>query len=186
MIKKIQGEKVFLSPVQEVDIPLFVEFMNDLEMSVYIGSFQGVYGLEEERQYFTKSSDRAQLAIHRCDTEETIGLVELMNIDSVHRSAEIGISIGRAENRSRGLGKEAMSLMLEFAFLALNLESIYLTTLDENKRGRSLYQTLGFKEVGKLRNHRYVCGQYRDVIYMDLLKEEFKGQELKRQIKKFL
>lgn len=186
MVKKIQGEEIYLAPVMEEDIESFVAFMNDLEMTLFTGTFSGVYGFEEERDYFKPSHDKVQLVIHRQGTGKTLGLVELMNLSHVNGSAEIGISLGLREFRDKGYGREALTLMIEFAFLGLNLSSLYLTCLDNNKRGLALYKSLGFKEAGRLRKHRYLGGQYRDLLYMDLLKEEFEPGQLKKQIDSFM
>lgn len=40
---------------------------------------------------------------------------------------------------------------------------------------------IGFKEAGKLRENYFLNGKYYDVIYMDLLKREFKGSYIRNK-----
>ncbi|MDO5037243.1 MAG: GNAT family protein [Tissierellia bacterium] len=172
-VKKLQGDKIYLAPVTEEALEDFVSFMYDAEMALFTSTFAQAFSLEDERAYFAPSQDKFQLAIYREETHETLGLVELMKIDPIHRSAEIGISLGRGENRSQGYGREAMRLMLDQGFGHLNLHTIYLTVLEKNKRAQGLYRSLGFKEAGLLRDHRYLAGAYENVLYMDLVKEDY-------------
>lgn len=182
-IKKLQTEKVFLSPILEEDLDRFVAFMNEEEMTLFTGTFQGVYGREEERAYFHKGGSGVQLAIHDQKSGETIGLVEYLDIDEVNRSAEIGISIGDRNFRSKGYGRDAMALMLDYGFGFLNLHSVNLTVMASNERARRLYQSLGFQEAGRLREHRFSCGGYEDILLMDLLRSEYEYFQLNRQKK---
>lgn len=186
MIKKIQGEKIFLSPIEKEEISYFHQFINDMEMSVLTGTFSMVVNREKEAEYFQDLEDTVQLGIHEMETGKIIGLVEFMNISSIGRSAEIGISIGESEERNQGFGREALELMLEFGFRTLNFHSIYLTVVDGNARGMHLYESIGFKEAGRLREHRFVNGIYRDVLYMDLLREEFKGRAISDEIERII
>ncbi|HLI50818.1 MAG TPA: GNAT family N-acetyltransferase, partial [Thermomicrobiaceae bacterium] len=52
--------------------------------------------------------------------DEPIGAVQLADIEPWARHAELGIFIGEPANRSKGLGTEAMRLLLDFAFRQLN------------------------------------------------------------------
>lgn len=182
-VKKLEGARVYLAPVIEEDLETFVAFMNDMENTLFTGTFAHVYGLEEERAYFKADSSKLQLAIHTQVEGRLIGIVELMGINWVNRSCEIGISVGRAKDRSQGYGREAMALMLDHAFGSLNLHSVYLSVFKKNLRAQKLYASLGFKEAGLLRENRYVAGAYEDTLLMDLLREDYAYYRLEDQRK---
>ena len=63
--------------------------------------------------------------------------------------------------------------MLGFAFRALKLNRVELNTFDFNDRAQKCYLKVGFKEVGRRRKARFIDGEYRDDIMMDILKEEW-------------
>lgn len=76
-----------------------------------------------------------------------IGNVMYYNVDSVHREAEIGISIGAREYWSQGYGSDALRAVLR-VLLGGNLERIYLRTLDWNARAQRAFRKAGFVECG--------------------------------------
>jgi RimJ/RimL family protein N-acetyltransferase len=55
----------------------------------------------------------------------------------------------------------------------LGLNSVYLTTLDNNERAQRAYEKAGFKNAGVYRQGAYVKGAFHDFVIMDILKEEF-------------
>jgi len=63
--------------------------------------------------------------------------------------------------------------MLSFGFDFLNLHSIYLRVYEFNERAKKLYEKVGFKEVGRLREAGYREGKYFDILFMDILKKEY-------------
>lgn len=183
-MEKFKGDKVVLRPVLEEDLDRFVDFMNDFEASLYTGSLDGLYRKEDERAYFEKSSDKKQFSI-LCE-ERLIGVVELFDIHEVDRSATLGIMLGDPDYRSKGLGYDIVMLALDYGFYILNLRSIDLTCVDFNKRAQALYKACGFKEVGHRRKARYLLGDYRDILYMDILREDHEPYRICQEIEKYL
>src|SRR5580692_8572314 len=55
-----------------------------------------------------KDATRVVFAIRKTVEPLIIGYVQITGINSVHRSAEIGIRIGDEKNRNQGYGKEAL------------------------------------------------------------------------------
>ena len=79
----------------------------------------------------------------------------------------------RTDHWGKGYGKEAFGLLIDYGFRLLNLNSIMLGVMEFNQAAHQSYQTLGFKEIGRRRQARLVDGIYYDVIFMDLLSEEW-------------
>ena len=78
-----------------------------------------------------------------------IGNIMYYNIDTLHREAELGITIGEAGFWGRGYGSEATSALLEHLTGRLGFQRIYLKTLDWNERARRCFQKAGFAEYGR-------------------------------------
>jgi RimJ/RimL family protein N-acetyltransferase len=57
----------------------------------------------------------------------------------------------------------------------LNLENIMLNVYAFNTRAIRCYRNIGFKEMDRRRRARRIQGTSYDIIYMDLLAEEFSG-----------
>ena len=66
-----------------------------------------------------------------------------------------------------------MQLLLEHAFLTLNLHRVDLQVFDHNQSAIKVYKKIGFIEEGRLRDHHYRNGQYFDTLIMSILREEW-------------
>ncbi|MGB4722593.1 MAG: GNAT family protein, partial [Defluviitoga tunisiensis] len=77
------------------------------------------------------------------------------------------------EYLSKGYGTEAMELLLDYGFNALNLQNIMLEVFDYNKRAIKAYEKVGFKVIGKRRQAKFFNNKRYDIIFMDILKDEF-------------
>ena len=102
-----------------------------------------------------------------------------MNVDSVHQQAELGIFIGEKDYWDKGLGTEAVKLLLDYGFNLLNLHNILLKVFSYNERAIKCYKKVGFKEIGRRRESREIASQKYDEIYMDILSSEFTDGKIK-------
>ncbi|MFQ3575830.1 MAG: GNAT family protein [Cytophagales bacterium] len=171
----MNGEKIFLRPLQETDIPQTLEWMNDEEISDIMG-YLPVKTLAEQLNWFKtliSSQSKFVFAICENNTKEHIGNVGLGNIDYIHRHAMFNIFIKNVENRSKGIGTDATSLILKFAFNRLNLNKVYLRTSERFVEANKMYLKLGFQKEGVMRQHYFTNGKYEDKIIYSILKEEF-------------
>jgi RimJ/RimL family protein N-acetyltransferase len=63
--------------------------------------------------------------------------------------------------------------LCRFGFERLNLNRIHLYTPVYNQRAVALYEKVGFKTEGVLRQDVFQDGQYHDAVVMGLLRQEF-------------
>ena len=59
------------------------------------------------------------------------------------------------------------------SFETLNLNRIYLRVYANNKRAIRVYEKVGFVHEGRMRQAAYKNGEYSDVLYMSVLREEW-------------
>ena len=100
------------------------------------------------------------------------GLVELVEIDHIHRRAEYQIIVA-PDYQGKGIATRATELALEYGFSVLNLYKIYLIVDVENAGARHVYEKIGFQAEGTLRHEFFINGQYRDVTRMCLFQHEY-------------
>src|SRR5262249_30477119 len=122
-----------------------------------------------------QSRTRVVLAIEDKADGAFVGLVYLNDIDWFVRNAEFGILIGERSRQGRGLAKDALALVANYAFGTLNLNRLYLRVVAHNKRALRLYRSFGFVEEGIQRQHAFLRGRYYDVVLMGLLRREFEA-----------
>ena len=100
------------------------------------------------------------------------GLVELVEIDHIHRRAEYQIIVA-PDYQGKGIATRATELALEYGVSVLNLYKIYLIVDVENAGARHVYEKIGFQAEGTLRHEFFINGQYRDVTRMCLFQHEY-------------
>ena len=109
------------------------------------------------------------------ENKSLIGLVEIIEIDYIHRSAEFQIII-TPEHQGKGYANTLINKALDYSFTILNLHKIYLHVAIENEKALHLYQQCGFIEEGHLVKEFFINGQYRDVKRMYILQPQYLKQ----------
>lgn len=118
--------------------------------------------------------DKLQFTIVLREEDKPIGRIYISRIDHATDSLDITrIYIGEEKYLTRGLGEEAMRLLLEYCFIQLHMERITLDHLPHNERAASLYRKLGFEFEGIMRNSGKKDGRYIDLHLMSMLRKEY-------------
>jgi len=153
--------------------PLFL-WVNDRDTRIQSGAFKPVSWIEHKKwiEEILQAKDSEVLIIANRTDESAIGHVLLTEISSVHRSCSLSIRIGSEVNRNKGLGTEAMALLLEYAWRDLGLNRIQLTVRTDNERAKRSYQKSGFRVEGKMRDAVFVDGEFRDLELMAILRAD--------------
>ena len=179
--RKMVGDRLYLSPVNRDDAPLFIEWLNDKAVANPFSTYSHMVGSETDLKWLLEpDSDTQRYAMVLLDGDIMIGCVSLQNIDQLNRNAFLGIFIGEAEHRSKGYGAEAIRLLLDYGFNTINLHNIMLSVKADNAAGIACYQKVGFQEVGRRREWIFKNGHYVDNIYMDILDREFESVNCSR------
>jgi RimJ/RimL family protein N-acetyltransferase len=167
------GKKCYLSPIDHADAEQFAAWLNDLEITVHLSLYTGVLNTENEKAFLEKLSREHNYSIIDNETNVIIGNCGYIDLDHVNQTAEAGIFIGNKNYWNRGYGTEALTLLLDYGFKALNLHNIGLRVYAFNKRAIACYKRVGFQAAGK-RREALLRGQTRsDILFMDILFDEF-------------
>lgn len=68
-------------------------------------------------------------------------------------------------------------MLLDYAFLELNLHRISLRVFSLNERAIHIYNKIGFVQEGVVRESLYRSGKWHDIIIMGILKREYFSKE---------
>ena len=184
--KKLVGDRIYLSPkgTSNEEVKQFTEWMNDFDVTDYIGRTSQLITLEGEREWIettAKNNKNINFNIIELDTNKLTGTISLEEFNWINRNAVLGIFIGDTEFRNNGYGAEAINLLLEYGFKYLNLHSILLSLLSINERAHKCYLKCGFKDVGRNREKLFLNGKYYDLLHMDILESEFSGDYIRNK-----
>ncbi|MBN3859200.1 spermidine N1-acetyltransferase [Neisseriaceae bacterium PsAf] len=177
------SKKVVLRSLERVDLPYVHKLDNNQSVMRYW--FEEPYAayVELEELYDKHIHDQSERRFILEHNDQKIGLVELMEIDYVHRSAEFALIIA-PEHQGKGYAKEAVYLISEFAFSVLNLHKLYLVVDEENKKAMHIYEKAGFVQEGRLIDEYFSNGSYHTVIRMAMFQEDFFRRQQTVVIKK--
>ncbi|KOO07429.1 spermidine N1-acetyltransferase [Vibrio hepatarius] len=143
------------------------------------------YWFEEPYESYDELEELYQKHIHddaerrfvvENENKELIGLVELIEINYIHRSAEFQIIIA-PDHQGKGYAKQAVHRALDYSFSILNLHKIYLLVALDNEKAIHLYKKCGFIEEGHLVEEYFMNGRYRDVKRMYILQHHYSGNK---------
>ncbi len=103
--------------------------------------------------------------------DRIIGVVGLNKIDWQNRIGYVGYWLAESD-RGRGIMTGACRILIEYAFLRLNLNRLVIACASENQRSRSIPIRLGFSHEGVARDAEWLYDRFVDhEIYALLLRE---------------
>ena len=168
------GVRIVLRPLEVEEAPLLQHWLNDPENHQYLHRWRPVTALEE-RQWLEKLHERPEdyvFGIALREGERLIGSCGLHRVSLPNRSAELGILIGDREEQGKGIGAEAIRLLLDYGFGTLGLHRVGLRVYANNVRGIRCYEKAGFRREGVCREARWWAGRWWDILEYGILEHE--------------
>jgi RimJ/RimL family protein N-acetyltransferase len=170
----LRKETVYLAPLGTEDLPILWRWINDRDLVLFNSPYRPVSEAQHGEWFerMSRASDAVTFGIRLIDGDRLIGTTQLTGIHPVHRSAELQIRIADPADRGRGLGTEAVTLLLDLAFRDLNLNRVGLHVFAANAAAVRAYEKCGFVREGLLRQAAHIDGQYVDVAVLGVLRSE--------------
>ena len=173
----LKGERVTLRAVERDDLKRLHELERNVDLMLLGGGEWEPQPLAAREQRYDKHASDEDKAWFVIEVDGTIiGDINLHNRDRRSRVSAFGIVISDPAYLGQGYGREAIALMLDWAFRIQNYERIWLDTWATNQRAIRCYQSLGFVEEGRQRRHIFVNGEYVDAVLMGLLRSEWQAR----------
>lgn len=167
----LTGRVVAIGPILPEDLPRLFAWGDDPDIARRNEPYLPK-NLDREREFWLNPMDdtrRIFMAVRRIGRVEIAGYVQITAIEPIHRSANLGILIGRIEDRRRGFGREAMELTIGFCRDHLNLTRLSLAVHADNAPAIALYEALGFVTEGVQRAAQFIAGNWVDLRLMALV-----------------
>lgn len=123
-------------------------------------------------QKLYRDGDYFDWGVELKETGRMVGTCGFTSLDYQNNSAEIGYVLNPSV-WGRGLAPEAVSRVLRFAFLELNVHRVEARYMVGNDRSRRVMEKCGMKFEGIRRASMFVKGDYRDIGGCAVLSDEF-------------
>lgn len=175
----IQGERITLRAYQMDDANPLWDSVHKEEINKLTGT-HSTFTREMidgyiENQVKADDDTRASFIIESVDNPRAVGEVVINDIDHDNHSGNIRISLFSEEDLNKGYGSEAMRLMTGYGFKELSLHRISLGVYNFNPRAIRVYEKIGYKREGVMRDALCWDGEYIDEIMMSILAHEWDG-----------
>ncbi len=175
------GPRLQLNALTPEDIKTLVTWYEDSDfLRLFDTSTATPLPLERLQHYIVtrqNSNTDFVFAVRRLDDPAMLGYIELVNIEWNNGVGQVGIGIGDPAQRGKGYGREAMTLLLDFAFAELNLYRVQLYVIAYNACAIHLYEKLGFQREGALRAYVHRDGARYDLYVYGLLRPEWEARK---------
>jgi RimJ/RimL family protein N-acetyltransferase len=176
---RLEGPRVHLRGLVEDDLGALFALYSDPAVLRY-WSHRPWHLEAQAREYLANSqkgfAERTflQWGMASNDGDRVIGTVTLFGFRPEHRRCELGYAL-LAAHWGRGYAREALGLVLDFAFDALDLYRVEADVDPRNTGSIHLVERLGFKREGLLRARYHVGGEVQDSAFYGLLQSEWRG-----------
>src|SRR5262245_35842082 len=179
----LAGHRVGLALMRKEDVPAIARWNQDLEFTARMGNPGEAHSLEMRQEAYDRNArmraDSIEFAVVLVATGQLIGFGGLFDITRA-MTATLFVGIGERDHWGKGLGTETTRLICEYGFFFRSLFSIKVEVNGYNRRAISVYERLGFKLVGRLRDVIVINGDRYDQVIMDLLRHGLKLEHVAR------
>ena len=171
----LENKKIKLRALEPEDLDLLYKWENDTGLWIH-GNNLSPYSKLTLRQYITDSqsqdiyqSKQLRLMIINKSDDQTIGTIDLYDFDI--RNSKIGIGILIHEKaRNKSFATMTIELIKNYVFSFLNIHQIYAYVSCKNEASIKLFNKVGFKDYGLLKDWIYVSNkEYQDVYIYQLI-----------------
>jgi len=170
----LYSQKIFLRALEPSDVELLYKWENDPEIWK-ISQTLVPYSKYTLKQFVDSAQEdiftvkQVRFMINLMYTKETIGILDVFDIDFLNSRAGIGIIIDK-NHRNQELGTEAVLLATTYLFNTLHLHQIYCNVVRYNEISLKLFQKCGFSAIGTKRDWVKTQNGFEDVIMLQLIK----------------
>ena len=173
-------EAIYLRALEASDVERCLVWHNDRNLYETLVSPFRFVSRQAEQAWIEKraaySSTEISLAICVKASHQHIGNAYLREIDWISRNSQLGVFIGDQNERAKGFGQAAIRQLLWHAFFDLGIHKVCVHVLADNEEAIHVYQKCGFRIEGRLKNHVFKKGDWKDLIAMGICSENYAGR----------
>lgn len=154
------------------DLTLRVDLLNNPEIARWL-NVDETFTLENTEKWFSKiEPDKSRYDVVFLEDSKVVGMGGLVNISEKDQHGELYIymSVGQ---QGKGLGKRALSLLIDYSFKAYGLRKLFVYTFAENERANMFYESMNFKKEAHLKLHTHHQGELKDRYIYSLFFEDW-------------
>ena len=165
----IGNARIRLRPTLIDDLDFVVTVENDPANRLSITPWE-----RTQHEAAVRFPDFRHFIVEAGEDSQPIGFVILVGCRNPHKSIELKRMVIQA--KGQGLGRACLRLLKKVAFGDLGAHRFWLDVRVGNARAKSLYDSEGFIEEGRLRESVKTRDGYESLALMSLLEDEYRAR----------
>ncbi|MDE3740680.1 GNAT family N-acetyltransferase [Maribacter polysaccharolyticus] len=165
----LQGENIHLRALEPTDLDFLYELENNSDLWEVSGTTTP-YSRHVLKLYLENAHrdiyDVKQLRLCIAKGDKVLGLIDLFDFDPQNKRAGVGIVVLEHNERNKGIGAEAISLLCDYVFRILGLRQLYANVMEGNLASLHLFKKMGFVEVGLKKDWILSNGEFKNEILL--------------------
>lgn len=171
----IGHKNVALKPIEEEHVSLLVKWGNARGL-LRNRSTKRKTCTTEQKEIVNNSGDNPDfLSFMVLHSSAPKGVCEVYDLDWINRGCKINLYLEDRAESVPACGDSALLAILDFIYDSLGMHKATVDLLADDVVMAGLYKKHGFKAEVRRRQHYFTNGQYKTVIEMSLLEEEFEA-----------
>jgi diamine N-acetyltransferase len=170
----LKGTNIYLRALEPEDLE-FVYAIENNESFWEVSNTQTPYSRFLIRQYLENAhqdiyeAKQFRLAICLNDSQKPIGLIDLFDFDPKNSRSGVGLVIADLASRNKGIGSEALELIINYSFQQLQLHQLYANIGSDNEISLQLFTKFGFQKIGIKKDWNRVQNCFKDELLFQLI-----------------
>ena len=169
----LKGEHIYLRALEPEDLEFIHAIEND-EAIWELSNTQTPYSKFLIKQYLENAHkdiyEVKQLRLIISNYSNiALGMIDLFDFDFKNSRAGVGVLIKDTAERQKGIGNEALELLVQYCKTHLNLHQLYCNISEDNEASLKLFSKHGFKIVGLKKDWNFVNGSYKNEYLLQLI-----------------
>lgn len=169
---RAEYQNITIRNAEKADCAILASWWNDGSVMAHAGFPMGLQTNEEKIWESIKTdTDDTRRRLMLEYENAPIGEMNYRNLGN--GVAEIGIKICKTTHQEKGIGRKALSLLIQFLF-GMGYAKIILDTNLKNTRAQHVYELLGFQKTGvRIDSWRDQLGNLQSAVDYELTQNDF-------------
>jgi RimJ/RimL family protein N-acetyltransferase len=174
----LKSNLVGLVAIERSDLKQLMNWRNNPEFRKHFREYRELNMAMQEKWFEQKvlnDPSTMMFAIRRLKDDELLGCCGFVYINWVHRNADLSLYIGweNAYIDTVGYAEESCRLLFDYGFGELSLHKIWTEIYEFDIKKWTLFQKLGFKQDGMLRDNYFYDGKWWGSMMISLLGNDY-------------
>jgi RimJ/RimL family protein N-acetyltransferase len=173
----LKGEKVSLYAVEKTDLEHFRDWRNNPDFRKHFREYRELNMRQQEiwfEEKVVRDNTTLMFSIKENKSNKLIGCCGFVYINWVHRHADLSLYVGLDDKYIDDIGyaEDSCNILMDYGFNQLNLNKIWTEIYEFDALKKKLYDKIGFKQDGLLRENYWYDGRWWDSRILSKLASE--------------